>query len=555
MDFKEKLSKLLKNKTKLKEIKLEAPSNPDFGDFAFPCFALGKNPSKESEKLKKKINKINYISKIETKGPYLNFFLNQDLLTKETLNGISAEKKKYGSKNIGKGKTIVMDYSHPNIAKPFGIGHLRSTVIGNSIYNVLKFTGYKPISVNHLGDWGTQFGKLIVAYKKWGNKKSLEKDPIKHLLSLYVRFHKEEETNEELLEEGRESFKNLEEKDGETTKLWKHFKELSLKEFKRIYDLLNMKFDYYTGESFYVPNVKNTIKTIDKKLKTEKSEGALIIDLKEPNMPPIILEKSNGSSTYHSRDLSAVIYRSKKFKPEKILYIVGSEHKLYFKQLFKAADLSKITKSELKHIDFGLIRFPEGKMSTRKGNVIFLEEVLNKSIDLSKKIIEKKNPKLKNKKDIAKKVGIGAIIFGDLSNDRTRNVNFDWDKILSFEGETAPYIQYSCVRANSILKKAKIKGFQKANPKLLNKPEEIDLIKKLYQFPEVIQTVARTYKPHHLANYLIKLSQKFNEYYHKHKVISKNKEEMIARLLLIRSIKQVLENGLSLLGIDPPQEM
>ena len=455
MDFQKRLTEEIIKETKKKGIKLEIPPNNAFGDYAFPFFKLGKNSDDLVEKLQKKLINLKFISKIELKGKYLNFFLDPKKLTKETLTKISKEKNKYGSQNIGKGKNIVMDYSHPNIAKPFGIGHLRSTVIGNSIYNVLKFVGYNPISVNHLGDWGTQFGKLIVAYKKWGIQAELKKDPINHLLDLYVRFHKEEEFNEKLLDEGREEFKKLEEGDKKTIELWKFFKELSLNEFKRIYDLLNVKFDYYTGESFYVRNTENTIKTIKNKLQTEISEKALIVNLEKYNMPPIILRKSNKSTTYHTRDLSTIIYRSKKFNPKEILYIVGSEHKLYFEQLFKTSELARLTKSKLKHIDFGLIRFPEGKMSTRKGNVIFLEDVLNKSITLAKNIIEKKNPNLKDKEDIAKKVGIGAIIFGDLCNNRTKNINFDWDRMLSFEGETAPYIQYTCVRANSILKKAK----------------------------------------------------------------------------------------------------
>ncbi len=553
MDFQKRLTEAIRKETKKKEIKLEIPPNPLLGDYALPCFKLGKDSNNEAEKLKKKLINLKFISKIEIKGKYLNFFLDQKKLIKETLTKILKEKNKYGSQNIGKGRTIAMDYSHPNIAKPFGIGHLRSTVIGNSLYNVLKFVGYNPISINHLGDWGTQFGKLMAAYKKWGNKNELEKDPINHLLSLYVRFHKEEEFNEELLEEGREEFKKLEEGDKETLKLWKHFKELSIIEFKRIYEMLNVKFDHYTGESFYVPKIESTIKTIKKKIKTEISENALIVDLEKYNMPPLILRKSNGSSTYHARDLSTIIYRSKRFNPKEILYVVGSEHKLYFNQLFKTSELTKLTKSSLKHIDFGLIRFPEGKMSTRKGNVIFLEEVLNKAVDMAKKIIEKKNPNLKDKETVAKKVGIGAIIFGDLCNNRTKNINFDWDRMLSFEGETAPYIQYTCVRANSILKKATEKG--KLEEELINKPEEVEIIKKLYGFQKVVQTVAETHKPHHLANYLIGLSRKFNEYYHNHKILTENKKEMQAKILLVYSVKQVLENGLSLLGIQSPEEM
>jgi len=452
-----------------------------------------------------------------------------------------------------------MDYSHPNIAKPFGIGHLRSTVIGNSLYKILNLLGYKPIGVNHLGDWGTQFGKLIVAFKKWGKEKELEKDPIKYLLKLYVKFHDQAEKDETLNDQAREAFKKLEEGNKDYLALWESFKALSLQEFKRIYEILDVSFDSYQGEAFVNKLVPKAIKEAEKKIKTKISEGALIVDLKEKDMPPILLLKSDGATTYHSRDLAAALYRLKEYKANKLLYIVGSEQKLYFKQLFKLMTFLGYNKDQFTHADFGLFKFPEGKMSTRKGNVIFLEDVLDKAIDLASQIIEEKNPTLNNKEEIAKNVGVGAIIFADLSNDRVKNINFDWDRMLSFEGETGPYIQYTHARACSILRKSK-KEFgvgitEKINFDAINIKEELAVITLLYKFPEVLIKVSETYKPHHLAQFLIALSQAFNEFYHKCPVISEMEHQMKSRLLLVDSVRQVLENGLNLLGIKAPEEM
>jgi arginyl-tRNA synthetase len=462
------------------------------------------------------------------------------------------DKNKFGEQNIGKSKKIVLEFSSPNIAKPFGVGHLRSTVIGNSLAKVFKILNYKVISVNHLGDWGTQFGKLIVAYKKWGKEKELEKDPIKYLLKLYVKFHKELEKNKELQEQARTEFKKLEENNEQSIKLWELFRELSLEEFHRIYGILDVEFDSYHGESFYNNKMKAAIRKLEKKVKTEISEKALVVSLKKHNMPPLILIKSNKSSTYHTRDLAAAFYRLETYKPYKVLYTVGSEHKLHFEQLFLVLNKYGI-KDKLEHIDFGLFKFPEGKMSTRKGNVIFLEEVLNKSIKLASKIIEKKNPKLKNKQEVAKQVGVGAIIFSDLSNDRIKNIDFDWDRMLSFEGETAPYLQYTHARASSILRKANQGVSTKELTYGLN--EEKEILKLLNKYKETIVKTAKTYKPHHIANYLITLAQAFNEFYHKCPVITEKTSIMKSRLLLVDCVRQTLKNGLGLLGIRAPEEM
>ncbi|HLD72255.1 MAG TPA: arginine--tRNA ligase [Candidatus Nanoarchaeia archaeon] len=563
MDFKHEIVRLLAKEVSLGQEEISAliavPPDHKLGDYAFPCFRLGKNPKEEAEKLKKKLKLPKSFSKVEVSGPYLNFFVNNHFLTEETLTKIYAEKKNYGRNNLGKGKVIVIDFSSPNIAKPFGIGHLRSTVIGSCLYKVHHFLGYKLIGVNHLGDWGTQFGKLIVAFNKWGKEKELEKEPIKYLLKLYVKFHEEAEKDETLNEEARAAFKSLEDGDKKNLALWESFKELSLEEFKRIYELLEVDFDSYHGESFYNNLLDKTIKEIQKKIKTEISDGALIINLEKYKLPPLILRKSDQATTYGTRDLAAALYRLKEYQPEKLLYVVGSEQKMYFQQLFIVLEMLGYKKERFEHLDFGLFRFPEGKMSTRKGKVIFLEEVLDQAINLAEKIIEEKNPTLKDKKEIAKEVGVGAIIFGDLSNDRIRNVDFSWERMLSFDGETAPYLQYTHARACSILRKAKKEQGLSISSKIkfeqLQLAEEKAVVKLLYEFPEAVIKVAESYKPHHLAQYLISLAQAFNEFYHKCAVISEREEQMKARLLLVDSCRQVLENGLNLLGIKAPEEM
>ncbi|MBU1111181.1 MAG: arginine--tRNA ligase [archaeon] len=566
MDFRHEIVRLLNKATKLDRDEVErllaVPPDPKLGDYAFPCFKLGKNAKEEAELLRKKFPKTKlpkFVEKLETAGPYLNFYLKHSVIAEETLSKIFKEKKNYGKQKIGNNKKIVIDFSSPNIAKPFGIGHLRSTVIGNSLYKTYHFLGYKPVGVNHLGDWGTQFGKLIVAYRKWGKEKELEKDPIKYLLKLYVKFHDEAEKNEKFTEEAREEFKKLENGDKKSLALWETFRELSLAEFQKVYQILDVGFDSYHGEAYYNDKMEAAIDNLQRKAPLTESEGALVVDLEAYKMPPVLIKKSNGSTTYHTRDIAAASYRLKEYTPTKMLYVVGAEQKLHFKQLFKVLELAGMNKSEFIHVDFGLFKFPEGKMSTRKGNVIFLEEVLDKSIKLAEKIIEEKNPTLHNKSDVAKMVGIGAIIFADLSNERTRNINFDWERMLSFEGETAPYLQYTHARACSILRKVQKEYRQgpsaKINFESYSLPEEQALIKKLYEFPEIIVRVADTYKPHHLAQYLIGLAQQFNEFYHKCPVISGQDQQMKARLLLVDSTRQVLENGLKLLGIKAPEEM
>ena len=559
MDFKQEVIATLQKHVKVDVAPLlTIPPDSKMGDYAFPCFTLGQNPKEAAEKLKEKITLPNTIAKAEVMGPYLNFFINPIILAESILTEIYRKQKTYGQQKYGKG-TIAMDYSHPNIAKPFSVGHLRSTVIGNCLYKTLKTVGFEPLALNYLGDWGTQFGKLIVAFSKWGNKEDLKEEPIKYLLKLYVKFHEEAEKEDSLNQQARDEFKKLEDGNPQSKELWDIFRELSLKEFNRIYDILGMTFDSYDGEASINKQVQPAIEEIKEKVKTEMSDGALIVDLEEYNMPPMLLLKSDGATTYHSRDMATAFKRLRKLRAQKLLYIVGSEQKLHFKQLFKVLEMMGYPKENFIHADFGLIRFPEGKMSTRKGRVIFLEDLLTKAIQTIEKIIEEKNPNLKNKKQEAEQVGVGAIIFADLSNERTRNINFDWDRMLSFDGETGPYIQYTHARACSILRNAKAK--HAIEPALhisfdvLHNNEEQALLKHLYSYPEVLQRVSDSYKPHHLAQYLIMLSQLFNEFYHACPVLSDLSKQMKARVLLVDCVRQVLANGLDLMGIQAPGEM
>jgi arginyl-tRNA synthetase len=561
MDYiKEALEKFLKKELKT-EITLEIPPNPNLGDYALPCFELAKKHKKDpitlakdlEQKLKSKLPA--QIDTLKATGPYLNFYLNNKKITKEILSKILKEKTKYGNTSLGKNKTIVIDMSSPNIAKPFGIGHLRSTIIGNSIYKMLTSQGYKVYRINHLGDWGTQFGNLIYAFKKWGNHKDLKKDPIKYLLHLYVKFHKEAEKDPALKEQGRAWFKKLEQGNKEALKLWKEFKELSLKEFKKIYKKLNVSFDYYTGESFYNKILNNTISLIKSKKIAKISQGALVVDLSKYNLPPALLIKSDGTTLYLIRDLTAAIYRKKTFKFHKLIYEVGSEQKTYFKQLFKILELLGFSwHKDCIHVDHGLYLGKDlKKLATRKGKTFHMEDILSECTQKAKQIISQKNPKLKNKEKIAQDIAIAAIIFGDLINDRTKDIVFDINKFLSFEGETGPYLQYTYVRLNSILRKAK-KIKKNIDPSLYD-AQEINLIKYLGQFQNTIQDSLKDYKPHKLARYLLNLAKQTNSYYTTHPILTEKPNIKNARLILISAIAITLKKGLSLLGIKTPKEM
>jgi len=547
------------------EIPLEASSVPEFGDFAFPCFILAKklkkSPVQIAVDLAKKLNnkKPGFVAKVEARGPYVNFFIDSSYLGRKVLAEIFSERGKYGAENWGKGKTVVIDYSSPNIGKPFHFGHLRSTVIGNSLYLLHKFFGYKVVRVNHIGDWGTQFGALIAAHLKWGDRKKLEKEPIKYLLDLYVRFNREVEKKPELQEEAKQWFKKLEDGDAEALKLWGKFKHLSLDEFRRIYKIMGIEFDSFDGESFYNDKIEPLIAAIKNKKIAEINDGALVV-MMQKGIPPCILKKSDGASTYAARDLAGIKFRMEAYKPEKILYVVGAEQRLHFMQIFNIAHKMKLDHCSLLHIPFGLYLSASGeKMATRKGETVMLSNVLQETIAKAKKAIEDKNPELKNKDKVAAQVAIGAIIFGDLMNDRIKDAVFDWDKILDFEGDTGPYLQYTHTRACSIIRKAKerklVPGARVDFSKLGGDAEQ-RVVKLLSEFGDKIDEAIVHYKPHIVAQYLLELARTFSEFYHSSPVLQETDEQTKkARLLLVDCTRQVLKNGLGLLGIEAPEEM
>lgn len=559
-----KISKVIDINEKEIEGYIEVPSNKEMGDYSFPCFRLAKvlkkSPQIIAEELKEKlIFENDEITKVEVVNGYLNFFINNLQLVKEVLKEIDEKKEKYGSSDMGKGKNVVVDYSSPNIAKPFHIGHLRSTVIGNSLYKTYKFLGYNCIGINHLGDYGTQFGKLIEGYKRWGSEYNIEENPIDELTKIYVRINNLCKEDESVLEECRSNFKKLEEKDEYCVKLWNKFRELSLKEFQRIYDLLDVHFDSLNGEAFYSDKMDEVIDILEKTGRLVESEGARVIELEEKQIPPCIIQKSNGSTTYATRDLAAILYRARNYDFDKALYLTSYEQILHFNQVFEVAKLLGLDEkytNNLIHVPFGMIQLKSGKMSTREGNVVKLEDLLKESISRVKEIIEKKNPELEDKEKIAETIGIGAVIFNDLYNSRMKDEIFDWDEMLNFNGETGPYLQYIYVRTNSILKKAGyIPELKDVDAQELNDEGAINIIKILYSFEDVIKQAAEKNEPYIIARYLINLAQAFSSYYNDHKIIVDDKKVQNSRLYITYGVNLVLKTGAMLLGMKMPERM
>ncbi len=552
MNYKEEIEKALKKELGF-NARLEVPPNPEMGDFAFPCFSLApkykKNPIEIAKSLEGKVQ-IKFVED-RAVGPYLNFFIDKSTRAKNVL--IEVFKNEDYGKGKNKNKSIVIDYSAPNVAKHMGIHNLRSTVIGQAIYNLMNYSGYKTIGINHLGDWGKNFGQLIVGIKEFS---SLDKiNDVKDLNKIYVKFNQKVEKNPELDEKAREAFKKLEEGNTEAIRYWKKFVKISLKDYNKIYKRLNINFDSVKGESEYAPLIKSTIDKLKKAKLTKMSDGAMVIDVGK-DMPPCLLKKSDGSTLYGTRDIAAGLYRLKEYKPNKILYVVDIAQSLHFKQWFKVMEkLNKKNKEIFIHVIFGRLSFKDGAMSTRKGKVVVLEEVLDKAVEKVEKIIKKKNPKLKNKKKAAEKIGVGAVIFNDLFNDRIHNITFDWDKILDFEGDTGPYVQYSYVRASSILRKYKEKVSDDVEFGLLNEDSEVALIKMLKDFPDMISQSAESYKPSILVKYLVKLAQNFNAFYRLNPVVTEDQKMTKARILLIYCTRKTLKKGLSLLGIETLEEM
>ena len=569
-DFKQIIAEEIEKATNINKEKIleniGVPKDTSNGDYAFPCFILAKELKKSpvaiAEEIKEKISQnlenIKEISEVSAVNGFLNFKLNKNQITQEVIDEFDNEKENFGGQKQEKPQNIVIDYSAPNIAKPFHIGHLRSTVIGQALYNIYKYLGYNVTSINHLGDYGTQFGKLIEGYKRWGAEYDIENNPIDELMQIYVRINNLCKEDESVLEECRNNFKKLEDGDPYCVEIWKKFRELSLKEFDKVYDILGVKFDSLNGEAFYADKMPEVIETLKKAGKLEESEGAQVVNLGD-DMPPCLIIKSNGSTTYATRDLAAIMYRARTYDFDKAIYVTSYEQILHFKQVFATAKylgLDEKYTNGLVHVPFGMILLKTGKMSTREGKVIKLEDLLNEAIEKSKEIIEKKNPELENKEDVAKKVGVGAIIFNDLSNSRIKDEIFDWDIMLNFNGETGPYVQYTTVRAKSVLEKAGyIPNIKEVNVEKLNDKDSQKIINQLYNFNSILKNVTEKEEPSILARYLVDLAQNFSSFYNNCHIITEDKEMQDARLYITYMVKTVLEKGLNLLGIQVPEKM
>jgi arginyl-tRNA synthetase len=562
--FVDDIVQFLKGHVPLDEVTLaqaiEVPPSIQLGDYAFPCFPLAKTlrkaPPAIANELAAAFQPTALVKEARATGPYVNFFVDRVAYNRAGLGAILTQGAGYARSTEGVGKTVVIDYSSPNIAKPFGVGHLRSTVIGNALYQIYHHLGYKVVRINHLGDWGTQFGKLIVAFKRWGDEKSLATHAIETLYDLYVRFHSEVETQPELDDEAREWFKRLEAGDPEARAIWQRFRDLSLQEFSRIYERLGISFDSLAGESFYEPYLGPTIERIRQAGLASVSDQALIVDLRPYNMPPCLLRKKDEATLYATRDLAAAMYRHETYDFWKMLYVVGADQRLHFQQVFKVLELMGFPwANDCVHVDFGLIRFNDEKMGTRRGNIIFLEDVLDRAVELAEQIVDEKNPTLPSKREVAEAVGIGAVIFTDLSTRRVKDVNFEWEKVLTFEGETGPYVQYTHARACSVLRKADQPVRADADCAPLTQDEEFDLVRLLADYPAVLRRAAESYEPFFVTDYLLTLSERFNKYYHNYRILTDEAAVREARLLLVKGVQLVIQSGLHLLGIRAPEEM
>ncbi|MCX2828475.1 arginine--tRNA ligase [Bacillus pseudomycoides] len=562
MEYKIQLAKslfeILKSELSLEQITglIETPKQDEFGDAAFPCFMLAKQYKKAPAIIAKEIaEKLNnsFFTKVEAVGPYVNVFFNRHIVSDDVLKAILVEKEEYGQGYFGREKTVVIDYSSPNIAKPFSMGHLRSTMIGNSLKHIAEKCGYEVVGINYIGDWGTQFGKLITAYKKWGNEELVKEDPIRELFKLYVHFHEEVKEHPELEEEGRAWFKKLEDGDEEAVFLWNWFRHESLKEFSRIYELLGVEFTNFQGEAFYNDKMGDFVDILEEKGLLEESDGAQVVNLEKEDMPPCLIKKSDGATLYATRDLTAALYRQNTYEFDKALYVVGAEQSLHFTQFFTV--LKKLGYNwvdGMAHVPFGLILKDGKKMSTRKGKVVLLEEVLEEAITLAEQNVEEKNPDLKQKEEVAKQVGVGAVIFHDLKNERMHNIEFSLEKMLKFEGETGPYVQYTHARACSILRKENAEFETEAFQ--LNDDHSWSTIKLLNRFPQVVETAFFKNEPSHIAKYLLDVAQAFNKYYGNVRILEEDKEKE-SRLALVYAVTIVLKEGLRLLGMGAPEEM
>ena len=568
VDFKEKIAQKISEVTNIEKEELktyiEIPPNSDLGDYAFPCFKLAKSLRKAPPVIASEIKEAiklddGSIEKIEIVGGYLNIYINKASLAETVLKEVAQKQEKYGSSNIGMGKNVVIDYSAPNIAKPFHIGHLRSTVIGGALYKIYNFLGYNSVGINYLGDWGLQFGKVMAGYDMWKDEYDFSQSEIQAILKIYVRFCQEEKEKPELTELAREYFKRLEDGEEKEVETWKWIRRISLENYQKTYNLLNSKFDSYNGESYYNDKMDAVVDELREKGLLKESEGAQVVDLSEYDMPPCIIITSAGTTIYATRDLASLKDRINKYDFDKAIYVVGNEQRLHFKQVFKVLELMGYPEYARKceHVPFGLVVDKDGeKIGSRKGNSVFLEDILKEAIQKVEKIIDEKNPGLEDKGEVARKVGVGAIIFNDLSNSRIKDEIFDWDMLLNFQGETGPYIQYIYVRTRSLLEKAGyVPDLENINFSKLQEKEAVETLKLLYRFNEFVTLAADKNEPSIISRYLIDVAQNFSTFYNEHKIITEDKTVQDARLALTYAVGTVLKSGVTLLGMEMPNKM
>lgn len=560
MDYKSYIASLIKvDGVSEEEIKaaLALPPSSEMGDYALPCFKfakiLHKSPALIAQELALDIRPDNIVSEVCALNGYLNFKINKSGLALQVLSEISQKGDSYGSSKTGEGKTICIDYSSVNIAKPFHIGHLSTTVLGGALYKIFSFLGYNTVGINHLGDYGTQFGKLICAYKHWGNKQEVENGGIHAINDLYVRFNFE--ADEEMEKEAREYFRLIESGDKETNEIFDWFKSITLAYVNKIYDRLGVKFDSYAGERFYTDKMQPVIDELREKNLLKESNGAQIVDLEPYGMPPCLILRSDGASLYATRDLAAAIYRKNTYDFDKCLYVVAYQQNLHFKQFFKVLELmGKEWAKDLVHVAYGMVSLEDGAMSTRNGKVVWLEEVISKCVEKAYAVVNEKNPELENKEEIAEKVGVGAVIFGALYNNKIKDITFSYDKVLSFEGETSVYVQYTCARANSVIVKAEGYIYKLPENPVLN-AQESEVIKALAAFPDTVKEAAEKYEPCYVARYAVDLAQKFNKFYFDCKILNAEDEVKGLRIEITKATLQTLKNALALLGIGVPDKM
>ena len=538
---------------------LEVPPDTAMGDYAFPCFklskALKKSPVMIADALAGAI-RADFLSKAEAVKGYLNFFIDRATYAEKVLGLALNEGEAYGADNSGAGKTVVLDYSSINIAKRFHIGHLSTTMIGNSLYRLHKFFGWRAVGVNHLGDWGTQFGKMIAAYKRWGDHDTVAAGGVDEMVKLYVRFNEEAKENEALNDEGRAWFKKIEDGDPEALEIFNWFKSVTLKDAERVYEMLGVTFDSYAGESFYNDKMEPVIEALREKGLLKEDAGAQIVDLTDWGMPPALILRSDGATLYMTRDLAAAKYRKDTYDFDKSLYVVAYQQDLHFRQLFKVLELMGYDwAKQCEHVAFGMVSFEGGALSTREGHVVYLDDLLHQAIDKARAIIDEKSPDLENKDEVARQVGIGAVVFFDLYNNRIKDIDFTWERALNFDGETGPYVQYTHARAGSVLRKAE--GVDTANPDFaaLSDPFSQDVVRLIEQFPDVLKSAVNRSEPSMVTRFCVDLAQAFNKFYYENKVMVDEPGTRAARLLLTRATKQVLRQALYLIGVEAPERM